>query len=82
VLKDYKKLEERKEFMNNVTDFFDPRYATAQGSHNGNIRVANIGGTTEAESRPNLISDQGDKHFYSQDSNPMIKNEVNMLTIN
>ena len=26
VLKDYKKLEERKELMNNVNDFFDPKY--------------------------------------------------------
>ena len=26
VLKDYKKLEERREFMNNVSDFFDPKY--------------------------------------------------------
>jgi hypothetical protein len=32
VLKDYKKLEERKEFMNNVTDFFDPKYSTAQAA--------------------------------------------------
>jgi len=26
VLKDFKKLEERKELLNNVADFFDPKY--------------------------------------------------------
>ena len=65
--------------MNNVSDFFDPRYAVNQG---GQAAVGRIGSTTGGESRPNILSDQGDRQFYSQDSNPMIKNEVNMLTIN
>lgn len=53
VLKDYKKLEERREFMNNVNDFFDPKYSTthAQDAH------ARIGSTQGGESRPNLVSD-------------------------
>lgn len=53
VLKDYKKLEERKELMNNVNDFFDPRYAVGGGDdlhHDGNIRVSKMGGGPD--SRP------------------------------
>ena len=48
VLKDYKKLEERKELMNNVNDFFDPKYALGGGDdldHEGNIRVSKMGGS-------------------------------------
>ena len=53
VLKDYKKLEERKELMNNVNDFFDPKYAVGGPDdlhHDGNIRVSKMGAGTD--SRP------------------------------
>lgn len=53
VLKDYKKLEERREYMNNVDDFFDPKYTVYNNSHNGNIRVSNVG--RESEAHPNTL---------------------------
>lgn len=64
VLKDYKKLEERREFMNNVSDFFDPKYSTTQ-AQDVNARAGHIGSTTGGESRPNILSDHGDRQFYS-----------------
>jgi len=45
VLKEYKKLEDRKHVLNTTHDFFDPQYDYVPGNfdrHQGNIRVAGL----------------------------------------
>lgn len=43
ILKEYKKLEERKDKLNKMDDFFDPQYEMeAKDYHDGNIMVAGM----------------------------------------
>lgn len=66
ILKDFKKLEERKELLNTVNDFFDPKYdfvtPKISGVHSSQRMVM------ENESAHHIMSDHGEQAIYSNDS--------------
>lgn len=69
ILKQYKKLEQRGNALNNMADFFDPSYAydPNMDTHEGNILVA---GMNAQDSRQQILSANGEQQIFSQDSQP------------
>ena len=50
VLKDFVKLEERKELLNNLDDFFDPKYADQHSNQSSSILRKNFNNASHMSS--------------------------------
>ena len=65
ILKEYKKLEERRVLMNNVDDFFDEKYNQQPLSDHSRSNMKASGFDNESRQ---MMSEHGEHIFYSNDS--------------